>query len=524
MTRTGILLVVLASIAAPMLKGDETLTVSLPGGRLEVQDAAGRLCWTTRVEGIGRADVHGEVIEVRSNGGRVARLAAHSGTLLSIAADEINASLLPGLATLTGWTDPQMLIPAGQSTYTEGLLFDAQGNALLLALDYRNPKRVLLTRSQGHSGMWDAAQNLHTSTNDVFVPRIAIDPAGNIMVIWREISGGYNVRALRYTPDGGWGSPQTVFTTSQFFQDLVAVATANGDVLVLIGVLEREVQAVKYDAASDTWSMPTTISDPESFYSGGLNVQINTSRDAAFAPYFAHDGSTLSIQANRYDFATGAWLPAETLPGSTGATFSTLGPQSLLPAAVSPDRHYTTVYEKSVNGLVALYGSRGDADSGTWQPAEEIQAGATFHRYLEELADLVVDAQSNLMLVFKKIDDSFTANELFGLRYDALSGWEEPAVIFQDNDNFITRQHVAFMDNGSGVVTFLGKPDETRVYTSILYDGANWGTTLYPLSSSDSCLNKLAADGNEAVDVYKDGCFSGDLGWIGTWLRGVDSP
>ncbi|MBI3071828.1 MAG: hypothetical protein HYY84_06820 [Deltaproteobacteria bacterium] len=159
----------------------------------------------------------------------------------------------------------------GQGAYYPAVGIDIAGNAVAVWVRIDGSYySILASRYAASSGTWgDAGVVVAPVTGNIYPPRLATDPAGNVVAVWPQADGGttsFDLFASRYSADAGtWGSP-------------VLVDKADASV---------EVPRIAGDALGN-----------------------------ATAVWRRHNGSNYRIYFARYSAATNSWGDAGILPGS----------------------------------------------------------------------------------------------------------------------------------------------------------------------------------------------------------------
>jgi hypothetical protein len=114
-------------------------------------------------------------------------------------------SRMPG----AGWSNASSMYSAGTDSVGDLHLAINAAGAGALGFTVRNSTiqtlRVLLLRPG--SG-WSAAEVLPPNASDwAFYPSLAVEPGGNVTVVWTQGAGAATVQAAMYNPTSGWAPP-----------------------------------------------------------------------------------------------------------------------------------------------------------------------------------------------------------------------------------------------------------------------------------------------------------------------------
>ncbi len=103
----------------------------------------------------------------------------------------VDASFRPAATGV--WSTPQHLSASGASAYGPQVGFDAAGNAVAVWYRYNTTKSVVQSsRRAAANGVWSQPENLSADGQDALSLRLAVDPAGNAVAVWKR-SNGTNV-------------------------------------------------------------------------------------------------------------------------------------------------------------------------------------------------------------------------------------------------------------------------------------------------------------------------------------------
>jgi hypothetical protein len=129
------------------------------------------------------------------------------------------------VGTALGNADPKMAV-------------DASGNVGVVWYKLVNGKRFIFSNRFTLAGGWSTAAQLETHTGgDALLPTIAMDRSGNAIAVWQQEDDFIhdNAYAARFTPGGGWSTPQPLQINSG--------ATSSGGLQVAI------------DSHGDAWAL-----------------------------------------------------------------------------------------------------------------------------------------------------------------------------------------------------------------------------------------------------------------------------
>jgi hypothetical protein len=407
---------------------------------------------------------------------------------------------------------------SGESNSHNVPLFDSQGNAWvinthLLSGDYE----LQIRRSNGHDGTWGPLETISDTTNYVAGPEGAIDLEDNITIVFRDISGGYKLYAMRYEPDLGWAGPQLVYSTPTFFQAIEVGADYEGNVAAVFDPSDS-VWSTVYDAATGIWSAPQRIS-PAGYSTLLPTVVQNRAGDGLYVIYLVRSGGPTGLYAHRFDTAAKAWGPAELLPGSESAGFSGAGPASRFPATVGPFGDATVFWQTAYPGPYGVYASRTQA--GLWQPAHELLPLGPDDTDIENFAHAESSEFGDAFGTITRYESGSV--HFYAFRYRAGSGWDEPDNPYTYPFNITTRSRIAPYRGAHSVATLYAPQGGVPQLTSLLYDRSVWSSGLLDVPESwPAFMQEIKADQGEPLLVFEAEELIGDnFGIWATWLRNL---
>lgn len=213
--------------------------------------------------------------------------------------------------------------------YNPQIATDAAGNAIVVWKQYAGDDRysVWANRYTTDSG-WDTAAPISESANafswfdPYFYPRIAMDAAGNALVVWNQYEENYgdSIWANRYTTEGGWSTAAQISEYGVYYNPQIATDAA-GNALAVWEQHESEgsstIWAIRYIEGSG-WDTAELISE----YGAYFHPQISTQADGnALAVWEQHDSEdSSSIWAIRYIKGSG-WGTAVPISPDVGPAF-----------------------------------------------------------------------------------------------------------------------------------------------------------------------------------------------------------
>lgn len=279
------------------------------------------------------------------------------------------------------WSAPHDLSAPGHDAHAPQVALDRAGNALVVWARSNGTDVVTQAAQQRATGAWLAPQDISGPGPDVDRPDVALDARGNGVAVWQSSDGSTSViRAATRTAAGSWSAPQPLSSGGNSVQPHVGVDSAGDAVAVWSrnGVHVTAQAAVR--RAGGDWSQPETLSDPAA---DALQPQVAVNpRGDAVAAWASFDGRTYVIQGTSRP-RDGAWSRVQDIsPRSPD-----LGaPKVALDAAGDALAVWRGLRSARERAQAARHPAR-----GAWSPPAVLSRGS----FDADLPDVAVDAAGN---------------------------------------------------------------------------------------------------------------------------------
>jgi len=324
---------------------------------------------------------------------------------------------------------------------------------------------------------------------DAIDPQVAVDPSGNAIAVWINLSATLSARSNRYTPSGGWGTAVPIEIGSGFGSQHPEVAVDPGGNAVTVW---------RRDDDGGAWSNRYTPSGgwglAERFDAGGIYN---------FGPVVAVDpsGNAVVVWRNNQD----VWSNRSTLSGGWGAaelidnaTRSAVDPE----VAVDPDGNAVAVWRQSdgVGSLYSIWSSR-YTPSGGWGAAEPIETNdAPVALGATPGPQVAIDGDGNATAVWLQSDGN--ADSVWSNRYTPSGGWGA-AVLIENAPYPAFDQRVAVDPDGNAVAVWTQSDGNVESAWSNRYTpSGGWGTpVLIENDDTNRVLPGNGVDGGPQVAV-----------------------
>ncbi len=143
------------------------------------------------------------------------------------------------------------------------MAIDNQGNAWVVWSRHEfNNGSIWFNRFTRGEG-WGTAEMISADAHAALCPKIALDAAGNALILWQRIEGGNgsSLWAKRYQVNTGWSNVTRIGEKQDYSHDQQLAVDASGNALVVwsnVGISARKVWA-KYYTAGQGWGIPMCI-------------------------------------------------------------------------------------------------------------------------------------------------------------------------------------------------------------------------------------------------------------------------
>ncbi len=196
------------------------------------------------------------------------------------------------------WSAPDDLSAAGQNATNPMLAVNPGGEAITVWERYNGSHFVVQVATRDAGGGWSAATNLSAAAKDGTRPRVALDPGGDAVVLWRSGDGtDLIVETASRPPGSSWSAPAELTAPGlDAYAPRIAI-DAQGNA---IAAWERSdgshyiVQAATRPPGG-SWSAPASLSAPD-HDAGRPAIGVNAV-GSTIVSWSRSDGSHYIVQA-----------------------------------------------------------------------------------------------------------------------------------------------------------------------------------------------------------------------------------
>ncbi len=382
-------------------------------------------------------------------------------------------------AAAAPWSAPEEIsVPGGGASWSK-VGIDAAGNATAVWTRSDGLHLVAQAAVRPLGGSWGASIDLSAASGNAESPTLAVDPAGDVIVAWKQRLAGSEAIEVNYKPAGGsWEGPTTIEFGAAVVESPAVAIDAAGDAVLIWrqGVGGNHVIISSSMPTGGSWASPVPISS-SALNAEAPDVAMSASGTAA-AVWQSSSGATSVVESNELALG-GSWSGEEAI--SAPATV-TEPPHVVADPATGA---FTAIWSRSGTGLVAEVASR--PASGGWIAPEQISTPA-----LEAHAPVVaVDSAGDAVAAWYRFDGSVGSVE--GTDLAAGGSWASPVRISPVGAEAEAPQ-VAMSPAGAAQVVWSGWVESTHNYalrTSNLLPNGAWRAS-----------NQISLEGEEAYGPH----------------------
>ena len=356
----------------------------------------------------------------------------------------------------TGWHTPEPIDTEPETSQQPAVAIDAQGNAFVVWLRSEGSSNSVWARRFTPQGGWGSPVLLETGLGDAGNPQVAVDGSGNaIVVFWQQEGGRVNIVANRYVNGAGWGTATAIEadSTGDIGAPQIAMDAA-GNAVVVWGWAAANppytfnVWANRYTAGSG-WGSAGPI---DSANTSNPNTNPHVALDGAgnaIAVWHRPDGSWDSIWANRYVAGSGWGAPGLIETDNTNSARDAR-------VAFDANGNALAVWIQSDGLRNNVLANRYTAGQG-WGSAVLIETDNAGPALEPRIA---FDGNGNATAVWSHRDVAGFTFNILANRWTAATGWGTAAPI--DNAPGAARAPQLGVDGSGNVITVWSQSDGTR--------------------------------------------------------------
>lgn len=371
--------------------------------------------------------------------------------------------------------------------YDPQIAFDGAGNGIAVWNQFDElRKNVWASHYSVGNNAWSTAVLIETNNSgDADFPQLAVDSAGNALVVWEQSDGTRrNIWANRYsTANQRWGTALLLETDNAGFANAPHIAVdANGNGMAVweqSDGVHKNIWARRYNAVANEWETAGVI---EASFADANTPQIavdgNGNFIAVWREYEGMQHRRYNLWANRYVASGAGWGAAALVSDNTndGAAIPnpTVSDNANTPhIAMDAAGNALVVWEQSNS----IYANRYTVNTG-WGVAQIIDNDPNWTAAAPRIA---MTANGNAYAVWEQYADDNPSDaippfkNIVANHYIPGPGWQIPQLIENNNTGHAQAPQVAVDSAGNAVVVWRQWDVTHYSVWSNRYSGAVWG-------------------------------------------------
>lgn len=346
---------------------------------------------------------------------------------------------------IVGWDEPVLAESYDVSSVSDSeCATDGNGNFMAVWVQFESPGSSICAALCDADQGWLDAELIEETDEEVVTPKVAMNAAGDAIAAWVQMNESTfkrDVWSNRYVKDVGWLGPEQVEDNSSAEDRVIAVAMDSaGNAMVVWTRYEAaiDVMASRYEAGVG-WSGPIVLDSSELTDSSFPSVAVDGDGDFTVV-WLEWEMAQPSIWAKRYD-ATEGWETAEML-SDTG-----LLAQPQVVAGAGGDA-LCTWHHMDGTGFYEVWCCAYEGGVGWSAPAALASDASTNHMNPR----VAIDGDGNGAVVWIRSGGMYDG--IYSRFYDAGTGWGENVTISSDYYGDVYLPDVAMNSDGDALCTF----------------------------------------------------------------------
>jgi hypothetical protein len=306
-----------------------------------------------------------------------------------------------GAAPVTSSTPPKWLTvrdlsEAGADSAIPDVAVDPRGNLVVVWVQATESDRTVQAVDRPVGGKWSAPLALSVPADHVASPQVAI-AGSNTVAVWERYDGQSLIAQAtdRDAKTGTWAVPTSLSQSGRDADSPRVAVDARGDAVAVwasVGLSGWTVQAA-YRPAGGTWGTAVALEPPQQGTAAPDVVLDSSGR--AVAVWASTSGARSRVHA-AYGGAGGAWSKAIALSGPDPS--GRVAPQ----LALEGSGNVTAVWSRLIGTSTIMESSTRDAARGTWSPPRQISPAGS-----DALAPVIaVNKRGDGVIVWTSSDQS----------------------------------------------------------------------------------------------------------------------
>jgi hypothetical protein len=226
-------------------------------------------------------------------------------------------------------SDTQTLSAAGQDALSPAIAVDKSGNAIVTWQRFDGSNFRIQLRRRSASGTLGTTATVSAAGQTAFDSRVAMDPAGNAVVIWRRADGSHTrVQAIRRSAGGTLSSVKTLSPAGQHATNAELAVDPDGNALVVWSRSDGANTRIELIRRTPSGTLSTVQAISAAGQNADVPAIVVDSSGRAVIAWTRFDGTNRRLQALRRS-AGGTLGPVQTLsaPGENAGETTYNGPR-----------------------------------------------------------------------------------------------------------------------------------------------------------------------------------------------------
>ncbi|MFZ4857112.1 MAG: PKD domain-containing protein [Desulfuromonadaceae bacterium] len=393
------------------------------------------------------------------------------------------------------WGTAQLIETDNTGTaYNPQVVMDPGGNAVAVWVQSDGTRFNIYANQCSSAGAWGTAQLIeNNNTGRAFYPHVAMDSSGTAMAVWQQYDTTRdNIWANRYTPGGGWGTPQLIETDNNGSAENPRIAMSSSGTAV---VSWQQLDGTRYNNWANSytsgggWGTAQLIEADNTGNALIPQVAIDNS-GYAFVVWQQSDGTRDNIRANLISIG---WRPVQLIENNNA------GDANYPQVAMDSSGTAMAVWRQYDGSYISIWANRYTPAAG-WSTPQLIETDNSGHAFNPKVA---MDSGGNAIAVWQQSDG--TRENIWANRYTPAGGWGTAQLIETDNAGTATYPQIAMNSSGTAVAVWK-QSDGTRdnIWANRYTTVGGWGTAQLIESDNGSAdAPRVAIDsGGVAVAVW----------------------
>jgi uncharacterized protein YheU (UPF0270 family) len=356
------------------------------------------------------------------------------------------------------WSGPVDLSVAGRDAVEPQVAIDGSGNAVAVWSRSNGSRTVVQAATMAAGGGWSAPIDLSNAEWNAETPQVAVNAAGDAVVVWSRYNGLNNIAQAASRPAGGtWSGAVDLSVAGRDAVEPQVAIDGSGNAVAVWSRSNGSDFIVQSStrAGGGPWSSPPTDLSTAGGPAGEPQVAIGTSGEAVVV-WSRGDGANLVVQSAARA-AGGPWSEAVDL--------STAGSDSQEPqVTLAQGGEAVAVWARDATGFSTIAQAALRPPGGSWSAASDLSSGGS----IAEAPQVAVDRAGEAVVVWS--DSAGSPSVIHSATRPAGGGWGGPQRLSEVGENSIEAQ-IALGPDGNGVGLWTRESGSHPIVQALGFDG-----------------------------------------------------